>query len=608
MTSARRWLIVTLVVAGLFCVLNIDRAWDPDDEGSLAQSAERVLHGDVPHRDFDELYTGLLTYFHAGAFALGGPRLLVLRFPLFIVTLGWVAALFAVTRRVTPPAGAAALTLLALVWSVPNNSVPMPSWYNLFLATFGVLALTRWIEDRRPRWLILAGSLGGLSFLVKLSGLFFLGGAVFFLLAASQVGGPAARLSARLVAVRAAITLSLGFVAFGLWRAIAPLNDLRGVLHFVLPAGLLAAGLTVAEWSSEPVKARARIDAIVRVTVPFALGAVLTIGLYALAVASAGALDDTIRGVFVTSFRRMNHAVMRPPEAFWIVAVAPLLLLLRPRADFASPAWRGRAVALGLVLAGALAAASAVYFPNQIIRQSLRGLTPILGLAAGIVVALPAARLGWPPERRMLVVLLTSIAVFTSLIQFPFASQTYFLYVAPVIFLATAAVVRGFGRVPVAMQMTVVTFYFAYALLQVLPGSPSGFSLWRQKRAEPVRLDLARGGVRVPPGDAAVYEALVPLMRKHAAVGETIWAGPDAPEVYFLAGVRNPTRRLYDFLDPTASDPAALLALLDRERVRLVVINRQPEFSTALPPELLDSLRRRFPEADTVGRFLARWR
>lgn len=607
MTPARRWLIATLVIAALIGFLNIDRAWDPDDEGSLGQSAERVLHGEVPHRDFDELYTGLLTYFHAGAFALGGPRLAVLRVPLFIVTLGWVAAVFALARRMAPPAGAAALTLLALLWSVPNNSVPMPSWYNLFLATFGVLALTRWIEDRRPRWLMLAGFLGGLSFLVKLSGLFFLAGAGCFLLAASHSEAPASRPSPSLAAVRAGITVGLALVVVGLWKSIAPLNDLRGMLHFVLPAGFLAAGLAVREWQHPAVEARARIAAILRVALPFALGALLAIGPYAVALALAGGLDDTIRGVFVTSFRRLDHAGMRPPEPFWIVAVAPLLLLLRPRVDCAAPAWRRWGIIVAIGLAGALVAASLVYFPNQVIRQSLRGLTPVLGLAAGIVVALPAARLGWPKARRLLVVLLASTAVFTSLIQFPFASPTYFLYVAPIIFLAAAAAVRATGRVPVAMQVPAVAFYLAYALLQVLPGSPSGFSLWKQKRAAPVRLGLARGGDRVPPADAALYEALVPLMQKHAG-GGAVWAGPDAPEVYFLGGFRNPTRVLYDFLDPSMSDPAAFLALIDREQVKLIAINRQPEFSRALPPEILDSLGRRFPEADTIDRFLVRWR
>lgn len=607
MTRARRWLIATLVVAAILCFVTIDRAWDPDDEGALGQSAERVLHGEVPHRDFDELYTGLLSYFHAGAFALGSPRLAVLRIPLFVVTLGWVAAVFALARRLVPPAGAAGLTLLALVWSVPNNSIPMPSWYNLFLATFGALALSRWIEARRSRWLVLAGCLGGLSFLVKLSGLFFLAGAGCFLLAASHSQVATSRPSPGLAAVRTAITLGLALVVFSLWRSIAPLSDPRLLLHFVLPVGFFAAGLAIREWRSPPVEATARIAAVLRVAIPFTLGAVLAIGPYALAMTLAGGLGDTIRGVFITSLSRLDHASMRPPEVFWIIAVAPLLLLLLPRVDFAAPAWRRRGVAVAIILAGALVATFLVYFPNQVIRQSLRGLTPVLGLAAGIVVALPEARLDWSAERRLLVVLLASVAMFTSLIQFPFASPTYFLYVAPMIFLAAAALVRASGQVPAAMQVTVVGFYFAYALLQVLPGSPSGFSILKGKRAEPVPLALARGGNRVPPGDAATYEALVPLAQKHAG-GRTIWAGPDAPEVYFLGGFRNPTRALYDFLDPTTSDPGALLALLDREQVRLIVINTVPEFSRPLPLEVLDSLRRRFPKVDTIARFLVRWR
>src|SRR3989454_5257856 len=36
----------------------LTRGWVPHDAGSLAQSAERVLAGELPHRDFDEIYTG----------------------------------------------------------------------------------------------------------------------------------------------------------------------------------------------------------------------------------------------------------------------------------------------------------------------------------------------------------------------------------------------------------------------------------------------------------------------------------------------------------------------------------------------------------------------
>lgn len=127
MTLVRRWRLATLVIGALVTFLNIDRGWYPHDEGANGQTAERVLHGEVPYRDFDEPYTGLLTYVHALAFKLGGVRLPVLRIPLYIATLLWLAAFFAIAVRFVSPAAAGAITLAALVWSVPNYPASMPS-------------------------------------------------------------------------------------------------------------------------------------------------------------------------------------------------------------------------------------------------------------------------------------------------------------------------------------------------------------------------------------------------------------------------------------------------------------------------------------------------
>ena len=51
------WIISAVYVSGF-----IRPGWIPHDEGSLAQSAERVLAGELPHRDFDEIYTGGLSF------------------------------------------------------------------------------------------------------------------------------------------------------------------------------------------------------------------------------------------------------------------------------------------------------------------------------------------------------------------------------------------------------------------------------------------------------------------------------------------------------------------------------------------------------------------
>src|SRR5215831_11435632 len=118
------WIISAVYVGGF-----IDRGWIPHDEGTLAQSAERVLDGELPHRDFDEIY--------AGTFKFLGANLIYIRYVFFAFFLMFVPALYAIALRFASPWLAAAITLLGVVWSVPNYFAGLPSWYNLFFAVLG---------------------------------------------------------------------------------------------------------------------------------------------------------------------------------------------------------------------------------------------------------------------------------------------------------------------------------------------------------------------------------------------------------------------------------------------------------------------------------------
>ena len=176
--SSADWRLVLsglLLVSGCYVWSHLG-GWIPFDDGALAQSAERLLQGQLPHRDFDEVYTGGLTWLNAGAFRLLGTNLLSLRLVLFAVFLCWVPVVFYIASRFVRPVAAAGVVLLGVVWSLPNYSAAMPSWYNLFLATFGVAALFRHLEDGRRRWLMLSGVAGGLSVLVKIVGLYDIAG------------------------------------------------------------------------------------------------------------------------------------------------------------------------------------------------------------------------------------------------------------------------------------------------------------------------------------------------------------------------------------------------------------------------------------------------
>ena len=65
-----------------------------------------------------------------------------------------------------------------------------------------------------------------------------------------------------------------------------------------------------------------------------------------------------------------------------------------------------------------------------------------------------------------------------------------------------------------------------------------------------------RGGLRVGAEEQDEYERLVAELRAHASSGY-MYATPDCPEVYFLSGLRNPTRTFFDFFDEPWAGPLA---------------------------------------------------
>ena len=252
---AHRWLIVLpylLWGAALTYVLSfLDRGWLPSDEGTLAQAAERVLLGELPHRDFDGMYSGGLELFHALAFKLFGTRLISLRMAIFVVFLPTVPLLYRMGRRLGGPISASVAVLLAVAWGLPNYTSAMPSWYNLFLAIYGTAALFEFMEDGRKPWLLAAGLAVGLSIAVKTVGLYLLAAVLLTLIVHEQrlAASEAADSDEAPPHGRAFSAFVLGglglFALLVLWIFARP-SELSGYYHFVLPplalAGYAAAG------------------------------------------------------------------------------------------------------------------------------------------------------------------------------------------------------------------------------------------------------------------------------------------------------------------------------------------------------------------------------
>ena len=346
----------------------------------------------------------------------------------------------------------------------------------------------------------------------------------------------------------------------------------------------------------------ARAFALFETLGPFALGALLPVAAYVVFLLWMGALPQTIEGVLVKPFRRMDSAMMHPPPPTALVFSMVLGLLLVRWAS-----GRGAAV-LAIVCAGL--SAFVVYASGGSPGIYGMGILAVWGLpllaAAGAAWLVITRGSGAEDRSADAAMVITAIACTTLLVEFPFAAPIYLLYTIPLAMLALTAVVRAAGRTPVRLQFVVAGFILVFGLVRVTPGSVESFGSRFVPTDETVRLKLERGGLRVRATDAQRYEALIGAVQE-LANGRTLWAGPDAPEVYFLSGVPNQTRTLFDFLDVTAGKVPLIERVRDA-RATLVVLNLRPDFSTAPDPATVDALRADFPNVRGVPGFLVFWR
>jgi hypothetical protein len=584
----------------------------PWDEGALGHAAERVLNGELPHRDFDDIYTGGLAYLNAAAFRLLGTTLWSLRIVLLAFLVLWVPAVYYIASRFVRPVAAGAATLLAVAWSVPNYPAPMPSWYNLFFATFGVAALCRHLEDGRRRWLVVAGVVGGLSFLVKVVGLYYVAGALLFVVyqahaeSRAAAGGDAPRGPAYALFVTAALAI---FVATLVVLVRYQLHATE-VAHFVLPSAVIGALLVRNEWSIAAGASRARFFALARLLGPFLLGLVIPVALFLLPYLSTGTLGAFVTGVFILPAKRFGFAASRALPPLWtVVAVLPLLVLV-----FGSRALRPRAPRSWLALLAA--ALTAVFVASlwtdagyRFVWYAARNLPLLLVVAGVVAVGRDRATAVDASLHRGRTVLLLAITAVSGLVQYPYSLAIYFCYLAPLVVLTAVALLRSVPRLPPAVPGALAAFYLAFAVARV-NGSP--LDQMGERYRAPVALEplaMPRGGIDVPTFQAPGYRQLIATLQQRARGGYT-WVSPDCPEIYFLSGLGNPTRSLFDFFDDPQQRGARVLSALDAHGVTAVVLNRFPPFSPGLTNDrvLLAALLRRYPYVEDFGTFEVRWR
>lgn len=600
-----------LAVSLAWGALTIDRGWIPHDDGMLAQAAVRVLTGELPHRDFQDMYTGALSYLHALSFALFGVHLLAPRILLLVGFSGFLLLSYRLGRRFAGPKGAAAVVLLGAVWSLPNYPAAMPTWYNLFLAGLALWCLLRFADTQRLSWLVGAGAVCGLSIAIKIVGLYSLAAVLIGLvLVESQMRGsrPEDRAWPRAyAAIVAAGMLAYLALVVGLVRE---RMDPASVVHFVVPSAVVA---LVVVWrvvqAPSSAATAARLALLGRLVAAVLAGAALPIAALLVPYVVTGSVGALIDGVFLLPLRRPSLAATSSAP-LPLATFGPTLVPLALAAVAAVGSGRVRTAALallgvGLALVIALGGRGMVY-------PSVWGgllLVPVLVTLA----TLSAARRTWsrePMSRRALDAGLAAIFLATfTLVQYPYSGPIYFFYLAPLVGIGALA---GVSLAPSGWRLpSVLLLAFTLVFGARWVGTAELFATAQGRyaaRPELERLQIDRGRIRMPAAERAEYEQLAGMVQELSAGTGVAFVTPDAPEAYFLTGLRNPTPVFYDFLDDPVGRTQRILETAERADVRVIVLNRAPSLSGPPPADLVTALEGRYPRAASVGRFVVRWR
>ena len=567
------------------------------------------MRGELPHRDFVALWSGGLDYLNAAAFRVLGPRLATLRTVVAAAWLLGLAAMFVAARHLLSAWVAGALTLCAALWTLPLSPHPLPSWYNLFLALFGVAAVLQWLRGRRRIWLVAAGAAAGASVAVKIVGLYFVAAVLLFFVWQVQDdvrGAPEGRRSAARGYAWMVTGGLLGFLALVVQLVRSELT-VNTVLHFIVPNVLLVGALLWREWRLPALAERARLVAFFSLAIPFAVGAGLAVAAWLWPYARDHAFADLVRGLFVTPRVRLLVATYPLPGLkSAALAVAPFVLLLAGAPFARRPLRRMDHIALALVVAAALALAYDGSPVVLITWYGLRLLTPVCAVLATWWLVAPPRGMEIPKEGAALVFFLAAAAATGSLVQIPFALYTYFLYFVPLLALALAALLTVQPAMPRAVPAALLAFVLLF-------GARGPDSLPKRRGATRPQdalalLALPRGGILVSREDSTTYARLVGSIRRHAS-GEWMYVWHDAPQLYFLAGMRNPTRTMFEvFDDSLARSAGELTRALRSHDVRLVVLTDPSGAARPMDPAFHAWLLTAYPEAEWVERFEVRWR
>jgi hypothetical protein len=550
----RMALALVILISTILMLVYHNRFWAPADEGNYAHVAERLLSGQVLHRDVQDVHAGYINFVNAAAFSIFGLRMVSLRYPLAALTVLQAGLIFLLLRPrglVAAVIGALALTSLSFVQFLN----PTANWYSLFLAVC-TIAWLAWSEPGQPGRHLVTGVLVGTTFLFRqLSGVFLAIGVLVYLLLERREGVVDGR--------RDLARALLAVIAIGLITYLLQITEPVGwVLLGVWPLPILFHAWRCTTMSNREVASALR-------------------GL------SLGAL---ISALPLLAYHLVHGSVRVSLEDSFAVAASMPALDFMKRPGYLMMgilAWRG-------AQSGDLAARL-----NAVFWVVLLFLSAVLGMMLLYALVRRSGGSSIHP--------LPIIASFYTLVSLHYQLPIYLYYtvgltLAAVLWLTTQS--SGLSRV--AALCTAV--FLAGAGLYYHAGMPLSRHLQGvvagERRFPSAPLQSAVAGIYVDAKDAALYNQLLALTQSESRPGDTILALPTNAELYFLSRRTNPFKFYNTALGIRSSaDLDSAIHTIRCAPPTLVFYDSQDKYNTPASAQIAAFVQARYQRLATIPPF-----
>jgi hypothetical protein len=567
---------------------------DELDEGYFVEQAARVLHGALPYRDFDSLYTPGLLYFYTLIFtASGGPTLIGMRLATLAVRALTGVVLYVIGRSVLPWYWAVCPPLLLLIGldTIPIGWEPHPAWY----ATLGAV-LVAWLVARVPRasadarwiWMTLAGAGVALTYLFKQNAGILIGLAVVAVVVLEGFDPQDNCVNRPLRLLQVGIAGSI--VCLVTWLVHQFLDGavvLLVVSPVVLAMSFLFAGAHV---DSAGGGARQRLVPLV----PFALGglAVTLPWLAALLVGLGGHLEHL--GAFVGNIdQSLLYSPLEVPGPQALLAGAMgAVIVLGARARVPWQVIGIAIVATGVAVVATLSTrladeptlASVLLAPERV-GDGFISLLPALAAWCGWIVG---HRPGSPRDWRLRWYL--TIGSLLLVTQYPRMDTIHLAWSAPLLLVVGVVVMARAhtwlsrhwqaGRPRAVLVAAGFGFVLLLAALPGLYDRASVFYTTNPDTGWPERTGLLSmdgppliAGFRLDAAAGYQLRDVLSYLNGQTSPNEPIFVYPSSPLLYVLADRPNPTRYSHVYPGMSTADQQALTETLDAVGVQTVVVS-----------------------------------